>query len=139
MFSNWQGLNIWSYGNWIVSPLMEMCQTCSYTQQTTDSEWRSTMAREWRVEGEKKGIKICWILYLGCWGKKNMMRKDDWVMLFCCHWASWIFFHLFLLIFVLWYTELTFGSRATWALLVWFKSLVSWVFSQPWLWLMKTV
>lgn len=45
MFSNWQGLNIMSIGNWIVFPLMEMCQTCSNVYQTSDSEWRSARAR----------------------------------------------------------------------------------------------
>lgn len=139
MFGNWQGLNIWSYGNWIVSPLMEMCQTCSYTQQTTDSEWRSTRAREWRVAGAKTGIKICWILYFGCWGEKCYDEKRWLGHVVLLPLSLMDLFHLFLLIFVLWYTELTFGSRATWVLLVWFKSLVSWVFSQPWLWLMKTV
>lgn len=72
MFSNWRGLNIWSYGNWIVSPLMEMCQTCSYTQQTTDSEWRSSTVRE-REEWKKKIKKLnSLIICLAVERKKNV-------------------------------------------------------------------
>lgn len=86
MFSNWQGLNILSYGNWIVSPLMEMCQTCSYTQQTADIEWRSTRAREWDME--RRGKEILSYYLLGC-REDVMMRKSCWVMLFGYHQAAW--------------------------------------------------
>lgn len=63
MFSNWRGLNIMNIGNWIVYPLMEMCQTCSYTQQTADSEWWSTRARTWGVERRGKGKREKFILF----------------------------------------------------------------------------
>ena len=35
---------------------MEMCQTCSYTQQTTDSERRRSGVRKWRMDRKRKEI-----------------------------------------------------------------------------------
>lgn len=98
MFSNWQGLNILSYGNWIVSPLMEMCQTCSYTQQTADSEWRSARAREWDMDRRGGGESLSYYL-LGCRDEDVTTRKNGWVTvaLCCCHRAAFFLelFHFF--------------------------------------------
>lgn len=80
MFSNWLGLNIVSYGNWIVSPLMEMCQTCSYTQQTADSEWRSMSAgaRDREGRGKRKFFLII------CLASEKKMSRWERVAGSCC-------------------------------------------------------
>lgn len=114
MFSNWQGLNILSYGNWIVSPLMEKCQTCSYTQQPPDSEWRSVRARGVK-HAEEKRKEICCLL--GYWRDDDaMMRKRARVVFLCCHKAVWNDFIPF--VQYLSANIITAGSRAAQVLLI---------------------
>ena len=81
MFSNWQGLNKLSNGNWIVSPLMEMCQTCSYTPQTVDSEWRSARARA--GDTKRRGGKRKFVLII-CLAAEKKMSWQEWVAGSCC-------------------------------------------------------
>ncbi len=52
--SNWQGLNIVSWGNWTVSLLMEACQTWASTQSTV-SDRHAAEARERRREAYRLG------------------------------------------------------------------------------------
>lgn len=106
MFSNWQGLNILSYDNWIVSPLMEMCQTCPCTQQTADTEWQRVRVlkvkcgktkNKWK---EKKWNEIL-TFYLPLKKKKDAMIKQNSCALLPCSFKD--SFYLFALIFILWY------------------------------------
>lgn len=131
MFSNWQGLNILSYGNWIVSPLMEMCQTCPCTQQTADSEWRSIgvlkvkCGKMERKKWKREEMKFCLLIYH--WKKDAVMKQNSWVMLFCCHSASICSSNIYLRIYIL-----TVGFRPPWILLVLASSQPSRAFSQVW-------
>lgn len=87
--SNWQGLNIVSWGNWTVSLLMEACQTWASTQPTVSDRLAAEPERGER-EGKKERdadleegseserVKDKSLLSLsGCWDEDVMMRERE--------------------------------------------------------------